>query len=544
MKPRFSPQHDVRVGALPGAVGRQRPQARQVVAVGTAARSACRPAATPTRRWRTADAGRARAARRGSPAAARPSPAASRRSRSRRWRGQSRNVDVPTCDVRRPKPDSARTATGRPARCVRFIVRSRAARGGEHCAVEEALDVPEVGEHAQAAQREPYSTTRFERRRAAAARPHRRAPPWRRCRRASGSREQTAAPHSRGDVDRAARPLQRLAAPRGTAGCSRMNTRRRCRVAARNSAARRNDSSVIRLFRRASTSGCAVSRPMATSSRPPPRPRRRSGAGSARRERPAETPGAPRRSRARSRPRPRRRSRRRPRAGSPRGSKKLPALYSLTCRAGGRLASARADLRGDRAWRHRLVERVDPQVAHHAAERALAVGEEDDRRRAPSARRRRAPLPTRPRRRACGSSDAFGPRRSRTQWSSHRRQPSGQIERRRQQMGLAAFIRRPPAPSVPRCRTRRSLPASSSVGVRAAAPPTCASNTCRHQAFVTRGARRRRAPSWNRRLGLTGISTPSTARMPARTTSCFSVYEPLDAARRASARTGSPRPRR
>ena len=31
------------------------------------------------------------------------------------------------------------------------------------------------------------------------------------------------------------------------------------------------------------------------------------------------------------------------------------------------------------------------------------------------------------------------------------------------------------------------------------------------------------APSWNRRFGLTGISTPSTDLTPARTTSCFSV---------------------
>ena len=136
----------------------------------------------------------------------------------------------------------------------------------------------------------------------------------------------------------------------------------------------RNASSVMRLFNRSSTPGCAVSRPIATSSLAAMRSRNRRHTLAVRsRGTPDATPTI-----TRSKPSSLARSLRRPRTGMACGSKKLPALYSLICRAAAAPGSAVTNLPRDRAARHALVQRVLPQVAHHAVERTLAVGQEDD----------------------------------------------------------------------------------------------------------------------------------------------------------------------
>ena len=159
----------------------------------------------------------------------------------------------------------------------------------------------------------------------------------------------------------------------------------------------------MRLFSRASTSGCAVSSPMATSSRPAAE-RIVESAGSARRSAPrtgnagmrlddhALEPGDDVGDLLRRR-----------REGSLR-VEEAAGVVQLDLRAGGSAASA-ARICAAIAPRGTVSSSVlHPQVAHHAAERAFAVGEEDDGGRRERAATRRAPPPRRSRRRACGSS--------------------------------------------------------------------------------------------------------------------------------------------
>ena len=144
---------------------------------------------------------------------------------------------------------------------------------GRAVAGEEPLDVPEIGEDAHAGRSKgpalrdkPYSMTASSagRRGGMNASPSASIaplPPR------VGMTEHTVAPHS------AARSIDRhahsTASPAGmNGGLSSTNTRSAMSWRCRKSAARRNASSVIRLLSRASTSGCAVSSPIATSSRP------------------------------------------------------------------------------------------------------------------------------------------------------------------------------------------------------------------------------------------------------------------------------------
>ena len=66
----------------------------------------------------------------------------------------------------------------------------------------------------------------------------------------------------------------------------------------------------------------------------------------------------------------------------------VAAVVELDVAAGGRRASGVVDLCWDRSRRDGLVRRVLPQVAHQAAERALAIGQEDRRNVDDFARRR------------------------------------------------------------------------------------------------------------------------------------------------------------
>ena len=165
--------------------------------------------------------------------------------------------------------------------CEVQVQQARAAGGEAGVARRASLEVPQVGEHAGAAARahqrdggrglEVGERRRFE----GAVRGQRlhRA----RCRRGSGSRR-SRPPRSRGRRRPIARstPAVRRAARR--AGCTSRNTRRPTSWAASADAARANPSTDRPLFSAASASGCAVSRPIATSSdatrsRKAPRPR-------------------------------------------------------------------------------------------------------------------------------------------------------------------------------------------------------------------------------------------------------------------------------
>ena len=210
------------------------------------------------------------------------------------------------------------------------------------------------------------------------------------------------------------RPIRRLLALKERRVRAGRTPASRCRDRRGTAAARRSVSTVIRLFERGRAPRDAPSRV-----RSPPRAGRSGdplksqtalavAPGEKRRMRfdddPLEAADLPRMSSSSD-------------GGIARGSKKLPALYSLICLAGRRAVPSAARICvGNGAARHGLVERVDPQVAHHAAKRAFAIGEEDDRR-GTSAPAASGSSSHTPRTRAVGSSTAFGPRRSTTQRS-------------------------------------------------------------------------------------------------------------------------------
>src|SRR6185436_10826412 len=154
-----------------------------------------------------------------------------------------------------------------------------------------------------------------------------------------------------------------------------------------------------------------------------------------------------------------------------------------------------ANLLDDCPPRHRRIERVDPQVAHHAAERALAIGQEDD-----GGRREGAVLVP-----------LFFP---------HRGVGAMGIE---SSLGAAKIEHEPVVDQ--RTGTLISLPERRVLASASASRSRSCHiwlNTRWHQAFVTRARGVAWAPSWKRRLGRTGMSAPVSAFTPAATT-CLSV---------------------
>ena len=402
-------------------------------------------------------------------------------------------------------------------------------------AVEQPLDVPEIGEHRTGRLAEAWPSW------------HRTAlpaPPTRdrggrgagRCSTGSASMAplpprvgitaQTGRPRPPAVRDRAAAPTP---PPRGaarTAGRAARTRAARWPWRARKAAARRSPRRVIRLL--SAREHLAVRRlePDGHFERPPTQVAK--APGTRRRARPPGTPDATRRSRGRTRPPPRRSPRRRP-TGIACGSKKLPALYSLIWRAGGSVASASRICRGDGAARHRRRRACCTHRSHitqrnghsRLVRKTTAVGRQRaglvalllPHRGVGALRDRATALGPRGRGRT-GRARADGRRRSaRARWRGTRHLVAGAAR-----VGVRVGLAQPLLPQLVRTRAG-TTPWSRA---RAASP-----------------AHRPGSGAWAR----TGMSTPVTAFTPARTTSCLSVISRAGIAAQHRARTASPPPR-
>ena len=403
VKPRFSPQATSGRAALPRAPLRERPQRAAGRSGRRAPRAADWRAASSTRRWRSADAARARSARRRGPAGAGISAV----ERAGEAGADDGDVGVDACAAgsagmqRSGAARGAGDAARDPLLEIHRRSSGRAARSRQAAQSAKRGEIPEIDEDDRAA---PPRRGSCKRQREAALdvqsanggatnAPCAASAASRRCRRGSGrARRPTRRRRTRRRSSAAAtRPVR----PRHERRENEQEHTQGDAVRGEGAAAAAKSSSVNRLFRRSSASGMRRLQSHRDFERRRPRPSSRAAASRSRKrraiadQRADATPRSPATRRRRVARSPDVGRRHRPGIEEAAGVVQLEAGHTDRRSAGPASGAPARDLRRDRAGRRVGDGGVSPQIAHHAAPRALAAGEEH-RRHARRRRRRRA----------------------------------------------------------------------------------------------------------------------------------------------------------